>query len=232
MLSRVTATSYVPKYIVVLKAILFFPVAWETPFKNVLEVIREVHNCTHCINVKMVIVAMVIFCCFCTPYHMGINEQIQQEKIRKINLIEYHESKIDKMPWFVNLIAVDLYNLRYGYNMCLYSGKLIATIFDINCFSFLWIRFRVLFVHMLPCLALVVLNILLFLAMFEADRKRERLLKTRMVSTTSSNPGSTSTNNTKSVGGESKETKKIRDTNNTTLMLVVVITVNILCYLL
>ena len=68
--------------------------------------------------------------------------------------------------------------------------------------------------------------------MFEADRKRERLLKTRMVSTTSSNPGSMSTNNTKSVGGESKETKKIRDTNNTTLMLVVVITVNILCYLL
>ena len=57
--------------------------------------------------------------------------------------------------------------------------------------------------------------------MFEADRKRERLLKTRMVSTTSSNPGST-----KSVGGESKETKKIRDTNNTTLMLVVVITVS------
>ena len=98
MLSRVTATSYVPKYIVVLKAILFFPVAWETPFKNVLEVIREVHNCTHCINVKMVIVAMVTFCCFCTPYQMRINEQIQQEKIRKINLIEYHESKIDKMP--------------------------------------------------------------------------------------------------------------------------------------
>ena len=92
------ATSYVPKYIVVLKAILFFPVAWETPFKKVLEVIREVHNCTHCINVKTAIVAMVKFCCFCTPYHMGINEQIQQEKISKINLIEYHESKIDKMP--------------------------------------------------------------------------------------------------------------------------------------
>ena len=137
------------------------------------------------------------------------------------------------MPLFVSLIVLRFKTLSqdrtfYGFNICLCSVKLIATIFDINCLYFLLIRFRVLFVHMLPCLALVVLNILLFLAMFEADRKRERLLKTRMVSTTSSNQGSTSTNNTKSVGGESKETKKIRDTNNTTLMLVVVITVTIL----
>ena len=132
------------------------------------------------------------------------------------------------MPLFVILIVLRLKTLSQDRTICLCSVKLIAAIFDINYLYFLLIRFRVLFVHMLPCLALVVLNILLFLAMFEADRKRERLLKTRMVSTTSSNQGSTSTNNTKSVGGESKETKKIRDTNNTTLMLVVVITVTIL----
>ena len=93
-----------------------------------------------------------------------------------------------------------------------------------------FLRFRVLFVHMLPCLALVILNILLFRAMREADRKRERLLKTRMVSTTTAHSGnntSTSTNAVKSVGGESKETKRIRDTNNTTMMLVVVITVRL-----
>ena len=65
--------------------------------------------------------------------------------------------------------------------------------------------------------------------MREADRKRARLLKTRMVSATTTNSGNTSTitNATKPVGGESKETKKIRDTNNTTLMLVVVITVSL-----
>ena len=138
------------------------------------------------------------------------------------------KNKFDRMPLFVSLIVLRFKTLSQDRTFCQYSVKLIATIFGINFLYFLLIRFRVLFVHMLPCLALVVLNILLFLAMFEADRKRERLLKTRMVSTTSSNQGSTSTNNTKSVGGESKETKKIRDTNNTTLMLVVVITVTIL----
>ena len=65
--------------------------------------------------------------------------------------------------------------------------------------------------------------------MREADRKRERLLKTRMVSASTTNSANTSTitNAIKPVGGESKETKKIRDTNNTTLMLVVVITVTL-----
>ena len=63
--------------------------------------------------------------------------------------------------------------------------------------------------------------------MREADRKRERLLKTRMVSASTTNSANTATitNAIKPVGGESKETKKIRDTNNTTSMLVVVITV-------
>jgi hypothetical protein len=46
-----------------------------------------------------------------------------------------------------------------------------------------------------------------------------------MVSTTTTN--STVTNDIKPVEGESKQTKKIRDTNDTTLMLVVVITVRL-----
>ena len=64
--------------------------------------------------------------------------------------------------------------------------------------------------------------------MREADRKRERLLKTRCVSAATNHSGNTPTitNAVKPVGGESKETKKIRDTNNTTSMLVVVITVS------
>ena len=63
--------------------------------------------------------------------------------------------------------------------------------------------------------------------MREADRKRERLLKTRCVSAATNHSGNSGnvTNAVKPVGGESKETKKIRDTNNTTSMLVVVITV-------
>ena len=66
-----------------------------------------------------------------------------------------------------------------------------------------------LFVHLIPCTMLVVLNILLFRTMKEAERKRERLLNCRQ----------------KKVAGESKESKKLRDSNCTTLMLIVVITV-------
>ena len=63
--------------------------------------------------------------------------------------------------------------------------------------------------------------------MREADQKRERLLKRRLVSAATNSTTNTQSNATKPVAGESKETKKIRDTNNTTLMLVVVITVNL-----
>lgn len=63
--------------------------------------------------------------------------------------------------------------------------------------------FRVIFVHLLPCIALVVLNVLLFRALREAQRKRQHLLK----------------DNKKS------ECRKIRDSNCTTLMLIVVVTV-------
>ena len=79
-------------------------------------------------------------------------------------------------------------------------------------FSFLLhrFRFRVLFVHLIPCTMLVVLNILLFRTMKEAERKRERLLNCRQK---------------KAAAGESKESKKLRDSNCTTLMLIVVITV-------
>ena len=50
--------------------------------------------------------------------------------------------------------------------------------------------------------------------MREADKKRERLLNCRQKAAVAS------------AKGESKESKKIRDTNTTTLMLIVVITVS------
>ncbi len=74
----------------------------------------------------------------------------------------------------------------------------------------IFFRFRVLFVNLIPCASLVVLNILLFITMKEAERKRERLLNCRQKAKT----------------GESKESKKLRDSNCTTLMLIVVITVS------
>ncbi len=74
-------------------------------------------------------------------------------------------------------------------------------------------RFRVLFVHLIPCVSLVFLNILLFRAMRQADKKREKLLN----SNKKANSGK----------GESRESRKIRDSNTTTLMLIIVISVKI-----
>jgi len=64
--------------------------------------------------------------------------------------------------------------------------------------------FRVLFVHTVPCIALIVLNLLLFKALREAQIKRELLFKDNK---------------------KSNECKKMRDSNCTTLMLIVVVSV-------
>ncbi|XP_024082536.1 sex peptide receptor, partial [Cimex lectularius] len=66
--------------------------------------------------------------------------------------------------------------------------------------------FRVVFVHAVPCISLVVLNLLLFRALRKAQHKRDKLFK----------------ENRKS------ECKRLRDSNCTTLMLIVVVTVFLL----
>ena len=66
--------------------------------------------------------------------------------------------------------------------------------------------FRVVFVHAVPCVSLVVLNVLLFRAMREAQLKREKLFKEN----------------------RKNECKRLRDSNCTTLMLIVVVTVFLL----
>lgn len=71
-----------------------------------------------------------------------------------------------------------------------------------NVYYNIYFWFRIIFVHMGPCTMLVVLNVLLFIAMKEAQQKRERLFK----------------ENKKS------ECKKLRDSNCTTLMLIAVVT--------
>ena len=62
--------------------------------------------------------------------------------------------------------------------------------------------FRVLFVHTLPCIVLVVLNVLLFMALRKAEQNRQRLIK-----------------------DNKPESRKMRDSQSTTFMLIVVVTV-------
>ncbi|XP_045507922.1 sex peptide receptor isoform X1 [Colias croceus] len=66
-----------------------------------------------------------------------------------------------------------------------------------------YFTFRVLFVHLLPCTSLVVLNVLLFKAMRTAQINRQKLFKETRKS----------------------ECKRLSDSNCTTLMLIVVVTV-------
>ncbi|XP_060846755.1 sex peptide receptor [Rhopalosiphum padi] len=67
----------------------------------------------------------------------------------------------------------------------------------------LYYAFRVIFVHTGPCISLVVLNLLLFRAMRDAQLKRDKLFKEN----------------------RKNECKRLRDSNCTTLMLIVVVTV-------
>jgi len=63
--------------------------------------------------------------------------------------------------------------------------------------------FRIIFVHVGPCLALVVFNVLLFVALRRAEENRVRLFN----------------------NSANSENRKIRDSNSTTIMLIVVVSV-------
>ena len=54
------------------------------------------------------------------------------------------------------------------------------SIFDKSGIKFLYKRFRVVCVHLVPCVSLVILNILLFSAIRKAERRRQKLLASRV----------------------------------------------------
>lgn len=83
------------------------------------------------------------------------------------------------------------------------SAEWVREIITENIYYTAYYGFRILFVHIGPCLALVIFNVLLFWALRKAQLKRQKLFK----------------ENRKS------ECKKLRDSNCTTLMLIVVVTV-------
>lgn len=73
-----------------------------------------------------------------------------------------------------------------------------------NVYFTCYFTFRVIFVHLVPCTALVVLNLLLFRALRQAQKRRDILLSKK---------------------NQKNECKKLRDSNCTTLMLIVVVSV-------
>ncbi|KAL3285018.1 hypothetical protein HHI36_019146 [Cryptolaemus montrouzieri] len=73
-----------------------------------------------------------------------------------------------------------------------------------NVYFTTYYMFRVVFVHLIPCVALIVLNLLLFQALKQAQQRRDMLLSKK---------------------NQKNECKKLRDSNCTTLMLIVVVTV-------
>ncbi|XP_013772837.2 sex peptide receptor-like [Limulus polyphemus] len=99
--------------------------------------------------------------------------------------------------------------ITFRWNSGVHTGCMFQTaswvrnVINENVYFTYYYVFRILFVHIGPCTALVVLNVLLFQALKEAQRKRDKLFK----------------ENRKS------ECKKLRDSNCTTLMLIVVVTV-------
>nr|CAH7747403.1 unnamed protein product [Callosobruchus chinensis] len=73
-----------------------------------------------------------------------------------------------------------------------------------NVYFITYFMFRVLFVHLIPCVMLVILNLLLFRALKQAQQRRDILLSKK---------------------NQKNECKKLRDSNCTTLMLIVVVSV-------
>lgn len=86
-------------------------------------------------------------------------------------------------------------SIRTAYWIHVYIGE--------DVYFTLYFLFRILFVHLIPCVSLVALNVLLFKAMKQAQDKRKKLF----------------------CENRKKECKKLRDANCTTLMLIVVVTV-------
>lgn len=82
-------------------------------------------------------------------------------------------------------------------------AKWVEDVVTVDVYFTVYYCFRVVFVHSVPCVSLVVLNVLLFRAMRAAQLKRKELFKANRKS----------------------ESKRIRDSNCTTLMLIVVVTV-------
>jgi hypothetical protein len=90
--------------------------------------------------------------------------------------------------------------------VCQYNWAYWVTYINIDAYFTFYYCFRVVFVHTAPCVLLVVMNVLLFRAMREAQIKRKKLFK----------------------ANHKKESKGLRDSNCTTLMLIVVVTVFLL----
>lgn len=92
-------------------------------------------------------------------------------------------------------------NLEYG---CQFSTSEWVYFLDLTSYYLTYYGFRILFVHTFPITALVVLNLLLFRALRRAQVTRDRLFK--------QNPNKS-------------ESSRMRDSTNTTVMLIVVVTV-------
>lgn len=85
------------------------------------------------------------------------------------------------------------------------TASWVSQIISENVYYTCYYGFRIFFVHIGPCLTLVVLNLFLFRALREAQKKRDKMFK----------------ENRKS------ECRKLRDSNCTTLMLIVVSTLDV-----
>jgi len=115
--------------------------------------------------------------------------------------------------------------------VCLvYFSSWTVSVMNVYFMMFWW--FRVIFVQVVPCISLVILNILLFSAMRRAEQRRRRLTINRTNNNEKRNANNKSKRGTigrrlSIFGFNSKEARdrRQRDANSTTLMLIVVIAV-------
>ena len=83
---------------------------------------------------------------------------------------ERQSSKSLQKPYF-HVFLINLHSTQYMYLHTIYLHHISAHYIYSVCLR----RFRVIFVQVLPCISLVILNILLFSAMRRAEQRRRRL---------------------------------------------------------
>ncbi|KAF7286425.1 hypothetical protein GWI33_005343 [Rhynchophorus ferrugineus] len=147
-----------------------------------------------------------------TNHHIVI-PQFHKHRTHSLSF-EYESGGIEVPPVPKQVITVFMAQATTTWNnqsvdVCVKSyATWVQNFITIDGYFIFYYVFRLIFVHMLPCIALVTLNLLLFRALKQAQKRRDILLSSKK--------------------NQKNECKKLRDSNCTTLMLIVVVSVFLL----
>lgn len=178
----------------------FVPLEWCMPYKLLYENIPTIfHTASVWLTVGLAAQRYIYIC-----HSLQARTWCTIPNVLRGTVIVYIVAVLSQLTKFVDFvivpIAVPRYNRNETYQGCVYCYRSWAMKY-MDMYQNMYFWFRILFIHLVPCISLVVLNGLLISAMRKAQIRRMQLLK----------------QNKKS------ESRKLKESNCTTLMLVAVV---------